>query len=102
MPADPRSDCRGELGQLAPVVDRAKCEGKSDCVDVCPYDVFEVRRMDDVAFARLGVLAKLKSIAHGRKTAYTPNAAACHACGLCVSACPEKAITLARPEVASP
>jgi 4Fe-4S ferredoxin len=33
---------------------------------------------------------------HGGKQAYAVNADACRACGLCVTACPEKAITLAR------
>jgi NAD-dependent dihydropyrimidine dehydrogenase PreA subunit len=89
-------ECRADAGAFTPVVNRAKCEGKSDCVEVCPYDVFEVRRMDDADFARLGVLAKLKSLAHGRKTAYTPRADACRACGKCVAACPEDAITLSR------
>lgn len=89
-------DCRGAPGELAPVIDRSRCEGKADCVDVCPYDVFEVRRMTDEDFARLGVLAKLKSRAHGRKTAYTPRAALCQACGKCVEACPEEAIKLQR------
>jgi NAD-dependent dihydropyrimidine dehydrogenase PreA subunit len=65
-------------------------------VAVCPYHVFEVRRIEDADFAKLGVLAKLKSIAHGRKTAYTPRAPDCQACGQCVAACPEKAIKLAR------
>ncbi len=92
-------ECRAGAGELAPVVDRAKCEGKAACVEVCPYDVFEVRRIDDVDFAKLGVFAKIKSIAHGRKTAYTPLASACQACGKCVTACPEKAIKLARVEV---
>ena len=86
-------DCSGKA--LRPVVNRNKCEGKHDCVDICPYDVFEVRRIDDADFAKLGLLGKLKSVAHGRKSAYTPNADACQACGLCVTACPEKAITLA-------
>ncbi|MDH4249099.1 MAG: 4Fe-4S binding protein, partial [Deltaproteobacteria bacterium] len=34
-----------------------------------------------------------------RRTAYTPHAQACKACGLCVTACPEHAITL---ELAAP
>jgi NAD-dependent dihydropyrimidine dehydrogenase PreA subunit len=95
------SACRADRGEFAPIVDRAKCEGKAECVDVCPCNVFEVRRMDDADFAALGILARIKSIAHGRKTAYTPHAAACEACGKCVEACPEKAIKLARSRSAS-
>jgi NAD-dependent dihydropyrimidine dehydrogenase PreA subunit len=91
----PRADqCRGEPGKLRPVVDRARCEGKRDCVAVCPYQVFEVRRIDDADFARLSILGRLKSLAHRRQSAYTPRADACQACGLCVTACPEKAIRL--------
>jgi NAD-dependent dihydropyrimidine dehydrogenase PreA subunit len=90
------SGCRAAPGTFAPQIDRSRCEGKSDCVDVCPYDVFEVRRIDDVDFAKLGLLGKVKSLAHGRKTAYSPRASACQACGKCVEACPEKAIKLAR------
>jgi NAD-dependent dihydropyrimidine dehydrogenase PreA subunit len=86
--------CRATPEQFVPVVDRSRCEGKSDCVEVCPYDVFEVRRMDDVDFVTLGLFGKLKSVAHRRRTAYTPRAAACQACGLCVVSCPEKAIRL--------
>jgi 4Fe-4S ferredoxin len=95
MPTNP-AECKSPPGAFAPVVNRAKCEGKRDCVEVCPYDVFEVRRMDDADFAKLGILAKLKSVAHSRQTAYTPRASACQACGKCVEACPEKAIKLAR------
>lgn len=93
--ATDKASCRQPAGTFVPVVDRAACEGKNECV-VCPYDVFEIRRMDDVDFARLGFFAQLKSRVHGRKTAYTPRASECQACGLCVSACPEKAITLRR------
>ena len=76
------------------MIDRARCEGKRDCVEVCPHDVFEVRRIDDADFRALSVVGKLKSIAHRRQTAYTPRADACRACGLCVVACPEAAIRL--------
>lgn len=95
-PRRPGEKCRAPGGRFVPVVDRSRCEGKRDCVDVCPYGVFEVRRMDDADFAALGLLARMKSRAHGRNTAYTPRADACRACGLCVVACPEKAITLVR------
>ena len=87
-------ECRAEPGAYVPVIDHAKCEGKEDCVRVCPYDVFEVRRIDDRDFAALGVLAKLKKLAHQRKSAYAVRADACLACGQCVKACPEKAIKL--------
>jgi 4Fe-4S ferredoxin len=65
-------------------------------VEVCPYGVFEVRRIEDGDFSRLSILSRLKSMAHHRQTAYTPHADACQACGLCVAACPEKAIRLVR------
>lgn len=101
-PKRPGKKCRGEPGSTLPVVDRSRCEGKKDCVVVCPYDVFEVRRIDDVDFANLGFLAKLKSRAHGRLTAYTPRADKCRACGLCIVACPEKAIRLVERGTAAP
>lgn len=93
-PDRPGEKCSAEPGKYRPVVDHGACEGKRDCVEVCPYDVFEVRRIDDADFARLSFLGKLKSRAHDRQTAYTPKANLCQACGLCVVACPEKAITL--------
>jgi NAD-dependent dihydropyrimidine dehydrogenase PreA subunit len=95
-PDRPGEQCRAEPGAYAPAVDRSRCEGKRDCVEVCPYGVFEVRRIDDADFARLSFVGRLKSRAHQRQTAYTPAADACRACGLCVVACPEDAITLVR------
>ena len=89
-----KTKCETSPGIHRPLINRAKCEGKADCVAVCPYDVFEVGRISDEDFAVLPWWAKLKSRAHGRKTAYTPNASACRACGLCVVACPEHAIQL--------
>jgi NAD-dependent dihydropyrimidine dehydrogenase PreA subunit len=86
--------CRASPGAFRPVVDRNRCEGKHDCVEVCPYGVFEVRRIEDDDFAKLLFFGRLKSRAHGRRTAYTPKADLCRACGLCVASCPEKAITL--------
>lgn len=90
------AECKQAPGVYLPVVDRNKCEGKRDCVAACPHDVFEVRQIDDGDFAALSFLGKLKSRVHGKVTAYTPKAPDCRACGLCVSACPEKAIKLAR------
>lgn len=90
--------CKADAGTLAPVIDRNRCEGKSDCVEVCPYGVFVVEKITDADWATLSFGGKVKSFFHGKKTAYTPNADACRSCGLCVKACPEKAIQLRRPE----
>lgn len=94
----PGERCQAPPGSYRPVVHRGRCEGKKDCVAVCPFGVFEVRRMDDADFKGLSFFWRLKSMAHGRKTAYTPGADLCRACGLCVVACPERAITLVRKE----
>jgi NAD-dependent dihydropyrimidine dehydrogenase PreA subunit len=98
--ADPRRPgerCNATAGSWTPVVDRTRCEAERDCVDVCPNDVFEVRRMAPDDFAVLGLGTKVRVIAHRRLTAYTPNAAACRACGLCVVACPKDAISIIPP-----
>ena len=91
-----------EPGVFMPIVDRRRCEGKKACVAVCPYDVFVVRTIDDRDYRDLPLGARIKSRIHGRQTAYTPNADACRACGLCVTACPEQAIRLVRSSTGSP
>jgi len=88
--------CKQEAGVIVPVVDFKRCEGKADCVPVCPENVFEIRRIADTDYQPLNILQKFKLRVHGMQVAYTPNANACRACGLCVSACPEAAITLSR------
>jgi NAD-dependent dihydropyrimidine dehydrogenase PreA subunit len=95
-PARPGEKCRATPGVIVPSIDRNRCEGKAECIAVCPYDVFEVRRIDDADFDALSFMGRLKSRAHRRQTAYTPRADACRACGLCVVACPEDAIALVR------
>ena len=84
----------GASGRLVPVVDRERCEGRAVCEAVCPHDVFRVGRMTDADFAALSWWGRLRSLLHGRQSAYTPNAAACAACGECVKSCPERAIRL--------
>lgn len=93
-PNRPGRECKAETGTWEPIINRSRCEGKSDCVAVCPYDVFEVKRITEADYKTLPLLGRLKLRVHGMKTAYTPNVDQCKACGLCVVSCPEKAITL--------
>ena len=95
-PERPGEQCRAEPGAFRPVIDRRRCEGKSDCIDVCPYDVFELGTLDDAEYRAMPLLVRAKLWAHGKRTVYTPRADACQACGLCVVACPEHAIKLVR------
>ncbi|MFZ6722729.1 4Fe-4S dicluster domain-containing protein [Undibacterium sp. Ji49W] len=96
MQTQEKDACKQDPGIFVPVVNFSKCEGKADCVPVCPEHVFEIRRISSEDYKKLGLLAQIKQRVHGMKVAYTPHADACRACGLCVTACPEKAITLRR------
>jgi|GEM_PF-330484 len=88
--------CRQPPGRLVPVIDRNRCEGKGDCAAVCPYGVFDIGVLPREDRAGLRLMGKLKGMAHGWRQAFTPGAQDCRACGHCVSACPERAITLVR------
>ena len=88
--------CKQPAGVIVPVVNLKRCEGKGDCAEVCPQNVFVIRRIDTADYENLGAMNRFKLRVHGMKVAYTPNADACRSCGLCVTACPERAITLAR------
>ena len=83
-------------GVIVPIVDLKRCEGKGYCMDVCPENVFDIRRIEELDYLGLNLMHRLKLRMHGMKVAYTPNAHACQSCGLCVTACPERAIKLAR------
>jgi NAD-dependent dihydropyrimidine dehydrogenase PreA subunit len=93
-PVPPEARCRPTPGRLVPVVDRNRCEAKADCVRVCPYDVFELRPLTADEKAAQSFLGRLKTIVHGGKQASVARPEDCRACGLCVTACPERAIRL--------
>jgi NAD-dependent dihydropyrimidine dehydrogenase PreA subunit len=93
-------DCKMQAGEVAPVIDRNRCEGKEDCVSVCPYEVFEVRKLSRPERAGLSFRGRVKGFAHGWKQAFAVRADQCHGCALCVVACPEHAIRLRAQPVA--
>jgi NAD-dependent dihydropyrimidine dehydrogenase PreA subunit len=86
-------DCK-EPGLLMPVVDLNRCEAKGPCIEVCPYQVFELQVLPKEQRKTLSLTGKLKTWAHGGKKAMVIRPDACAACGLCVTACPEDAIQL--------
>jgi 4Fe-4S ferredoxin len=79
-----------------PMVRMEKCEAKGPCVEVCPYGVFEIRKIEKSEYETLSFFAKIKTRVHKMEKAYVVKPDACHACGLCVPACPEKAIELVK------
>ena len=83
-------------GLMRPVIDRNRCEGRGDCVAVCPHEVFAIGQLPVDDRSALTWIGSLKGFAHGWRQAFTPNADRCSACAQCVSACPERAITLVR------
>jgi NAD-dependent dihydropyrimidine dehydrogenase PreA subunit len=97
MAAAPQpAECKQPPKVVAPVVDTHRCEGAGDCEEVCPYGVFALRKLTKGERKALPFGPWLKVLAHGGKQAFVVNGDECRACGRCVSACPEKAIRLAR------
>lgn len=93
-PTDPR--CRQPPGAFHPVIDRNRCEGKAECVAVCPVQVFELGVLPVEARRGLSLKGKVKGFARSWRQAFAVRESACEACGLCVKHCPEGAIELVR------
>jgi len=89
------NECGDVAGRVAPVVDRDRCEGKADCVSVCPFGVFEIGTLTREQRAQLSLFGRLKAWAHGHQQAFVVKPLDCHACQLCVRSCPEHALHLA-------
>lgn len=85
-----------EPQRVVPVIDRNRCEGKEDCQRVCPHGVFAIATLTAEHKAAMSLVGKWKSRFHGDRQAFVVQPDACHACGLCVTACPEDAIKLVK------
>lgn len=83
--------------KLKPVVNFNSCGGKEDCEVACPYEVFDVRKIDDADRHKLNLKGRIKTFFNSNK-AYVALPDLCKACGFCVTACPEKAIRLVRDD----
>ena len=81
------------------MIDRNRCEGKAECVRVCPTNVFVVGTLPHTDRNELNFAARIKGLVHKWQQALLINPNACEGCGKCVAACPEQAITLARVEL---
>src|ERR1700747_3294717 len=90
------SQCEPEAGRLIPIIDRNRCDGKQDCVAVCPFDVFAIQRLTALDLAIFSVSPRKAHKLVGKWQAFTVRAEACHACNVCVVAGPEDAIRLVR------
>jgi 4Fe-4S ferredoxin len=88
--------CRQAAGHFEPVINRNRCEGKGPCVSACPFDVLAMSQITRAERADLGLVGRLKVLAHGGKQARAVAPDLCQACGECVRVCPEDAITLRR------
>jgi len=95
MKAAPRNaqECPQPPGQYVPVINRNRCEGKEDCVAACPCQVFEMQSLSDADKIAMPFFSRFKARVHGNRQAFAVRND-CQACGLCITACPESAITL--------
>lgn len=89
------SNCSDTSEKRMPIVDFNRCGGKEDCVAVCPYGVFQMQTISKDQKAILNLKGRIKTFFF-KKKAYVVQPDQCHSCGLCVQACPEKAIKLTR------
>ena len=84
----------GNPQNVIPVVDLNRCNANGVCTHVCIQNVFRLRQISAEQFGQLSFMGKVKTIFSDNRKAFVEYPERCLNCGLCVSACPEKAIKL--------
>ena len=69
-------------------------------MQVCPTSVFAVQTLSANQRSGLGLVGTIKGVAHRWQQTIVVNPSACEACGLCIKACLENAISLVKSSVA--
>ena len=77
-----------------PVVDHGRCEAKRDACGSAPTTCSRCGAWTSTTSRPWACWASSVRTAHRRMTAYPVRADQCDECGLCVTVCPEEAITL--------
>lgn len=88
------TDYKLKPGTIIPVINRNRCEGKAECLEVCPYNVFELRLLTQTEKERLSRVGRFKLRVHRGKQAFPTRGDLCQGCSYFVKNCPEKDITL--------
>jgi len=90
-------DCKHPTGAFMPVIDRFRCEGERPRL---PLQRVRDRQARRGRTREPSLIGRMKATVHGNRQAFAVRAEQCQGCGLCVAACPEKAIKLARVAMA--
>ena len=88
--------CKQAPGTMRPVIDRNRCEGKKECVAVCPYNVFTIATVAPEMRRAPPPPGRAQGLPPPLAQAVAADPRARPARGGCGFACPEKAIVLVR------